>query len=481
MKLHASWFIGWGCLGFLVGVGLCAFTSSDWFSKPICLAVAVLLATSSVWFRFRWLVLVMCIAGCLAGVWRGSQLQAELSVYQPYYETVVTLQGHVAQDPSTGSTGDLRLNLKHVIIKGENLQGEVWVSVPRSDIKRGDRVTVHGKLGEGFGSLSATMYRAQVIEVIRPNPGDIARRVRDWFAAGVRVGIPDTQASLGLGYLVGQKTALPEQLEQDIKATGLTHVVVASGYNLTILVVFSRRIFLRASKYLATLMSTLMVLAFMLVTGFSPSMSRAGLVAILGLMVWYYGRKMHPFVLLSFAAAVTVWLQPSYLWGDLGWYLSFTSFIGVIVLAPLLHHYYWGIEKKPGLFRELIISTLAAQIVTTPVILLTFNLFAVYALLANLLVLPLVPLAMLCTFIAGLAGLIVPGLAAFLALPAVLILTYSTSVIQYIAGLPNAQIELVFNSLLMIGSYIGLGIVITYLKRRTHHDFRDPDSANDTY
>lgn len=427
------------------------------------------------------MVILVIISGCLFGLWRGGSHKVELLDYRPYYGKVVTVSGLVAQDASYGERGDQRLNLKAIRIDGKTLVGEIWVSTTKKDIKRGDKIIVHGKLGYGFGNLSATMYRAQIIAIERPYPGDVARRVRDWFAEGVRKGIPDPQASLGLGYLLGQKTALPEKLESDIKIVGLTHAVVASGYNLTILVVFSRRLFLRISKYFATLASGLMIISFMLVTGLSPSMTRAGLVAGLGLLVWYYGRKMHPFVLLTFAAGVTVIIQPSYIWGDLGWYLSFLSFIGVIVLAPLLHHYFWGQDRPSSTLRSLTVETLSAQVITTPIILMSFGLFSVYALIANVLVLPFVPLAMLCTFFAGIAGLVVPGVAPIVAFPATLILKYSTEVISRVAALPNSQIEIIFNAPIMLASYIGLGVVITYLIRRTNHDFRNPKDTHETF
>lgn len=480
-RLHISWFIGWSCLGFLGGAGLSAWAGNRIFLDTVLLLPVLALFAVCLIGRYRWMIILAVCTGCLAGLWRGSVSQAELSAYQPFYGSTVKVNGRVSQDASYGAKGDQRLNLKDIKIQKHPVKGEIWVSIAKADIKRGDIVTVKGQLGEGFGNVSATMYRAQVLEVTRPYPGDVARRVRDWFAGGVRQGIPDTQASLGLGYLAGQKTALPKDLEEDIRTTGLTHVVVASGYNLTILVVFSRRLFLRISKYAATVASTLLIISFMLITGLSPSMSRAGLVAGLGLLVWYYGRTMHPFVLLSFAAAATVMIQPSYLRGDLGWYLSFTSFVGVIVLAPLIHHYFWGVAKKPGIFRELLVGTLCAQVLTTPIILLSFGLLPVYALLANLLVLPLVPLAMLATFIAGIAGLLIPVLASIFAFPATVMLTYSTMTIEHVADLPNALIEITFNLPLMIAGYIGLGIAITYLKRRTKHDFRNPDSATEMY
>lgn len=478
MKIHVSWFIGWWCLGFLLGVGLAAWFVNPLFSHLVwpCGAVAVCIFAFAK--PYWWMIIVVIVAGIIMGLWRGTDLKTNLQMYQPYYGKTVTIKGLVSQDPGTGPRGDLRITLRNVAINGHHLQGQTWMSAKKADIKRGDIVTFQGSLKEGFGNMSATMTQARVTDIIRPNPGDVARRVRDWFGEGVKKGIPDPQVSLGLGYLVGQKAALPEDLAADIKATGLTHVVVASGYNLTILVIFSRRLFMRVSKYFATLASGLMVFSFMMVTGLSPSMTRAGLVAGLGLVVWYYGRKMHPFVLLSFAAACTVMIQPSYIWGDLGWYLSFLSFIGVIVLSPLIHHYFWGIEKDPGTIRGLTIETLSAQIITTPIILMSFGIFATYALIANVLVLPLVPLAMLCTFFAGIAGLLVPGIAPIVAFPATVILTYSTTVIEKVAALPNAQLEVEFNPPLMIASYIGLSIVITFLVRRTRHDFRNP---NDTY
>lgn len=478
-KVHISWSVGWWCFGLLLGVGICSSINNSVFANKQWLILVFGLVAFVIILPYKFLIVLALMSGCIFGLYKGTNFKLALSEYSQHYNNVVVVKGMVSQDTSYGERGDQRINLVNVVINDTALAGEIWVSTNKNDIKRGDVITLKGKLKEGFGNLSASMYRAEIVHIERPSPGDVARRVRDWFAVGVKKAIPDPQASLGLGYLLGQKTALPPDLDNDIKAVGLTHAVVASGYNLTILVVFCRKIFLKISKYFATLTSSAMVFSFMLITGLSPSMTRAGLVALLGLLVWYYGRKMHPFVLLSFAAGVTVIIKPSYVWGDLGWYLSFLSFIGVIVLAPLIHHYFWGKNRPPSTVRGLFIETLSAQLITTPIILMYFGIFSAYALLANILVLPLVPMAMLLTFIAGIIGLALPGLAEIGGLPATLVLKYSTSVIQRIANLPNSQIELVFNAPLMIASYIFIAVVITYLIRRTKHDFRRENSTKD--
>jgi competence protein ComEC len=478
--LHASWLIGWVSLGLVVGAAACMVVDHRIFSSAAWLILAFSTCFLALVKRWAWMLALIFLAGCLAGLWHGSNLRAKLQDYQSYYGQEVVLQGLVAQDASIGEKGDQRLNLKNIKINSHSLSGQVWVSAPKKDVKRSDTVTVKGKLSPGFGNLSAAMYRVEVVEVVRPYPGDVARRVRDWFGACVRQGVPEPQVNLGLGYLLGQKTALPPTLEEQIRIVGLTHVVVASGYNLTILVIFARKLFARISKYLATLASSLMIISFVLITGLSPSMSRAGLVAGLGLLVWYYGRKMHPFILLSFAAAVTVVLNPSYVWGDQGWYLSFTAFIGVIVLAPLLQKYFWGSCENVPMFRQLLVDTSSAQILTMPIILAAFGQYSIYALPANLLVLPLVPLAMLCTFITGIVGLVLPSAADIVGLPATWMLRYSTTVIEKLATMPNSQSELKFNPKLMIVSYLVIAIAIIYLKRRTKHDFRI-DTGNDKF
>src|SRR3990167_9762736 len=217
------------------------------------------------------------------------------------------MTGLVSEDADTGRRGELVLRLSNLEVGGHVIAGKSWVSIMTdAEIKRGDHVVVDGKMSERFGSFSSAIYRAKLLTVQRPEPGDIARQVRDWFADTVRRAIPDPQAALGIGYLVGQRRALPPELDEALQIAGLTHVVVASGYNLTILVRLARRLFVRVSKYLALLSASMMVLAFMAVTGASPSMSRAGLVAGLSLAAWYYGRSFHPLVLLPFAAALTV-------------------------------------------------------------------------------------------------------------------------------------------------------------------------------
>ncbi len=199
-------------------------------------------------------------------------------------------------------------------------------------------------------------------------------------------------------------------------------------------------------------------------TGLSPSMSRAGLVSGLSLLSWYYGRRFHPFVLLPLAAAITVAFQPSYVWGDVGWQLSFSAFAAVMIVGPLLQRFFFG-EKEPGTIRQILGETVAAHIVTIPIVVASFGVISNVAIIANLLIVPLVPLAMLLTFISGIAALAVEPIASIIALPATWLLAYMTTTAQYLADLPWAQTEF-SASWWMIVLYYGVLIIICVVMQR---------------
>lgn len=472
-KIHPSWLIAMQSAAIVVGVALVSLINQSVFSSSLWLAIAMVLSVFAFWKRMLIFIPIVLICGLMIGFWRGSLLSSQLAVYQNLIGSAVTVSGSVVDDPDSGAQRGLVLRIGDIISKEHTLPGTIWVSSMQvKDVKRGDIVTVSAKLSKGFGSFAAVMYDAKIITIMRPQPGDIARQARDWFADKVRLAISEPEVSLGLGYLVGQKSALTPELQQALVATGLTHVVVASGYNLTILVRLARRLFARVSKYLATLVSGSMVIAFMAVTGASPSMSRAGLVSGLSLAAWYYGRKFHPLVLLPFAAAITTLINPTYAWNDLGWQLSFLAFGGVMLLAPLLQAYFFG-GKKPGIIRQILGETISAHVVTLPILVLAFGQFSNVAIIANLLVLPLVPLAMLLTFIAGIGSIIMPGLAHIIGLPAQWLLDYMVGVINYFASLGWSQTNLVITPFIAIGAHLIIVVVCFYLWRATKLNLRE--------
>ena len=469
-KIHPSWLIAWAGLGILVGTSaslyLSWFTGLEWLIVAVCLGIVGFINKSYL------AVVLVLVAGLLLGFYRGGvELQSQLE-YQKYINEEVIASGVVSEDPTFDTDGDVRLKLKNVEIEGSEASGILWVGTGGDVlIKRSDFVTVQGRLTEGFGNIPAAIFRARVVAVERQDYADVGRDTRDWFAEGIRASIREPEASLGAGFLLGQKTVLPEKLDNELQLLGLTHIVVASGYNLTILIRFARRFLVKISRFTALAGSFALVYWFLQITGNSPSMTRASLIAVISLFAWYYGRKLHPIVLLSFSAALTVVINPSYAWGDIGWLLSFTSFIGVIMLAPLLQSYFWG-DSKPGNIRQVFVETLSAQALTLPIIAYVFGQYSPLSLVANVLILPLIPIAMALTAVAGLAGVILPVGQQIVGLPAEFVLRYMTAVVNYLAQLPLASAEIVFTFTTVIVSYIAIFTFMLHMWRKTGYQFR---------
>jgi competence protein ComEC len=504
--------LGAGVLG---GIGLSLIPTTTIFSHWSWLVLAAMLLLVGFVKHKAWMMILVLIAGILIGMFRGTIERVALYDYTEFIGQNVVLGGKVFEDPSVGFSGELKLNLVDVAIDDAKLPGQIWVSTsPRGkEIKRSDSVVVEGKLKPGFGTFPASMTYATLLTVTPGNGNDPAREVRDAFGNDLENAISDPAQSLGMGILAGQKRALPVDISEAFRIAGLTHIVVASGYNLTILIRFARRLFAKVSRLAALIGGAASAFAFACVTGFSPSMTRAALVAGLSLLAWYFGRKFHPVVLLLVVAAVTATINPSYAWGDAGWYMSFMAFGGVIILAPLIKTYFWSrpvatpviaslatrssnnTNKDSGLLRRFIprkdkvksffvsirdifIENMSAQIITAPIIALFMGQFAPYGLLANLLVLPIVPLTMLLTFIAGIAGWLIQPIAAIVGFPAQVMLDYIIGVARTVSELPGAIHEVDFGIMpFLVAMTVLLGVMI-YLRWRTGYKLRDSNPVD---
>ncbi|MDR0979677.1 MAG: ComEC/Rec2 family competence protein [Candidatus Nomurabacteria bacterium] len=346
----------------------------------------------------------------------------------------VVVQGKLYDDPDfDGSLVKVRVRIN------DGNQVFATISAGDADLERGDTVVVQGKLGNGFGAFSGTIYRGELVSYSKSKTPDIFLKMRNWFSGMVEKHIPEPESALALGYLLGQKRALPSALLEVLAITGLTHIVVASGANLTIITRMVRRLFGK-SRRRAFALALLAVGVMVGIIGFAPSLVRAGLVSALALTAWYFGRPVHPVRLILLAAATTLIARPSFIL-DLGWQLSFAAFAGVLLVAPVLTRFFYG-EAKPRALSQVAIETISATITTMPLLLYNFGSLSLISLLPNLLILPTIPIAMLLSFATGVLAIFTGVLAGLVGSLATLVLKYNLVVIEFFGQIEWATLAM---------------------------------------
>lgn len=455
--------------GIIFGAIVSIYLKNTIFSSVVWLILSLILFIFTWIYSRKFCLILTLVAGILFSFWRGSIYNFEDLKVAKFINKTEVIRAIVIEDPDLKEDGSSQIRAKVSDISGEKVNMKFFVTFKTSKkIRRSDEVVIKGNISKGFGDFSAAIKRGKLIEVIPKS--DFIRDIRDSFAGGIRKFIPSPEVDLGLGYLLGQKNSLPEQLSKALTITALTHIVVASGYNLTVLVMAIQKLFNKISRKITLFGGVLLILGFIFVVGFTSSMTRAGIVAIFGLILWYFGRKSRAYFLLTFVAATTLIFEPSNLL-NLGWQLSFASFFGVLIFSPLIQKYFFEKPEKLNSVMSLFFETLSAQIITLPLIIFTFGAVSLISIFANMLVLPFVPAAMLATFLTG-VFLLVPFIAKIFGLIAEFILKYSIFIINEFSKFDGAQLEIKsgFNEMLICYFCLILLVIFMSIKVRKNEN-----------
>ncbi len=334
----------------------------------------------------------------------------------------VAVRGTVVDDPRPREDRQ-QIVLDAVVIERRPARGRIVVWLPRAiEISSGDVVAFRARLEapedfdgfayqaylarQGIGAIGRA-FDAQVAHPAGTSPGRMVASVRAALLGGLDEVVPEPEAALGAGILLGVRTAIDPAVNAAFATAGLTHVVAISGWNIAIVAALVARLLegvaVRAGGRLLVPLLTLSAIGFYVVlVGSSPSVVRAALMAAAMLLGRQGGSRAHAASALMLAALVMLLIAPAVLW-DVGFQLSLLATAGLIAFGASFAARLGG---WPGWIREPVALTLAAQLTTLPVILLTFERLSLVAPLANVLVTPMVPLVMLACAVAAPVGLL---------------------------------------------------------------------------
>lgn len=479
-NIHQSWFVVWLCVGIVGGIVLGLVFRINFFASPVFFIVSGILFIICLIRPLLLCSVLALIAGFLLSFVRVAEELTDENYIRQFHGAKVVIVGEIDGDPETDEKGT---NLKLINLRfGEDCEmetggdecyetkGSLYVSLSKNEeLARGDKVRLSGKLAEGFSTYVGYMYRPRVMWWARPEPGNFAVVVRNWFAERISGLIKEPEVKLGLSYLLGMKTGLPDDLEENLRVVGLTHIVVASGAHLAILVEVARKIFGKISRFAGLMFSAVFILFFMAMVGWTPSIMRAGVMAILTLVGWYVGRKINPLRMILIVAAGTLLFNPNFMI-NLGWLLSFASYAGIMVVMPRLQKFFYG-KKKPSFVGSTVLMTVSATLMTLPIILYFYGQVSLIAVVANLLILPTLSVAMGLVFFTGVvAG--VPFFGTVVAWCATRILEFHIGVVEFFGQMQQFLVKIepyqpwVFLIYMVIVMWFSNEFFIKIVKRR---------------
>lgn len=279
----------------------------------------------------------------------------------------------------------------------------------------------------------------------------------------------EPQSALAAGLLYGARSGFTPEVVEDFSRVGLTHIVAVSGYNISIIAMVLMNSLIRVGfdrrrAFYAVIVG---IVLFVLFTGASASVVRAGIMGIVVLLATQLGRQSRVGNVLVFTAALMLLMNPFVLIWDVGFQLSFLSTLGLIYISPILNNFGFDNFKNNFLqiLAESLATTLSAIMATLPLILFQFGRLSIVAPLANLLILWIVPLLMLFCFLSIFSSFLFYPLGIILAFPTYFGLKYVIITAHYLASYAWSSVDFSLPIWAMVIIYLCL-IYLVYVQNK---------------
>jgi competence protein ComEC len=252
-------------------------------------------------------------------------------------------------------------------------------------------------------------------------------------------GVPREQAALLRGMALGDDAGLPDRVRDEFRASGLSHLVAASGQNVMLLaaLVLAACAVVGLGLHARLALVLVMIAIYVPLAGAGPSIQRAGVMGAAAVVALLASRPAARWHALLLAAAVTLALNPRAV-EDVGWQLSFAAVLAILLMATTLRD---GLARRgvPSGFAEAAALTAAATLGTAPLIAAHFGQASLVSLPANLAAAP----AVAPTMWLGMASAAIGQLSPVLATPFTALAGFPAAYVMWVGhvagGIPGAQ------------------------------------------
>ena len=266
--------------------------------------------------------------------------------------------------------------------------------------------------------------------------------------------------------MVGAKRSLGEKLLQAFRDVGLIHIVVLSGYNLTLIANVVVRITSMLPRVGGFGLGFMSIVGFATMVGGGATVVRASIMAGIGMLATFIHRPYMLMRTLMLAGVGMVLWNPFVLAFDPGFQLSFLATLGLIFIAPKFERFFLWV---PGVWslREIVTATFATQCSVLPLLLYQMGQVSIVAPFVNMLVLPLVPFVMLTGFLTGVFEMTFTLLSVPFAWVTHVLLRYMFAVVTFFDSFTFASLDVPSISLWVLALMYVVPMLYLFSKQKT--------------
>jgi ComEC/Rec2-related protein len=426
--------IWFGIIAFIVGIFFSGSDLSLFWPLLFTGIVLGILVFRRPGFWPLFITLPSIVIGAL--YYQACRIESKAAITVPFGKSIEA-RGIIVDEPSfSGQSESFPIELE------APYHGTIRILVGDENLSYGDEVQVSGTVAPADSELASP---SMLFPAIRKTAEHRASRIRE-LLLGVKqrvlapflLFLPSEEATFMGGLTFGAKSRFSKTLTADLRASGTTHLVAISGYNVQLITVAVFGWFLKILRRRIAFFATIaLLMAFVTMVGGTPSVVRAAIMGFLFLFSKEIGRIFSFDYVILWTAFIMVLLDPTVLFSP-GFALSYISLLGIVYLSPAIVYFFRKGQEEEGSFAVTVAQTLAAGIAVIPVTLAFFGSFSLTSFLANIAILPFIPFTTLLGFaLAGIA-LIVPPLGYALGFLAHILLAYELSVIHFFAkfGVP---------------------------------------------
>ncbi len=261
----------------------------------------------------------------------------------------------------------------------------------------------------------------------------------------------DGYGALAYGMITGETGEIVSAVRSYYSASGLGHILAVSGLHVGFITLILSFICRKANRWLKLVVTTLSLLFYCFLAGFSASVVRASIMCIVGLLALTLGKRNDTLSSLSLAMTVILLIKPLLVF-DAGFLMSVSAVLGIVLFSKNFSRVFS--KFLPNKIAKALSVSISAQVGITPVMIAYFGTIPTYSIITNLLFMPLITVTFICIVISLILTLIFSKLGALLSISGIGLSIIDT-IAQVVSKLPLAQIR--------VFSFVGImGVLAVY-------------------